>query len=567
MTTFPKLNSLFRFLELPVEIQVTCLGLASDTASLCTALSTCTTLLNLKEAAFKAFCHRNWPKVADVAMDALAKGVARPKTFWQHVVRTALMIQSSSAATTDPSLTFNEHMVEGRRVMLVEWLVQVSYAWSLDGAAIFFAVRIMDAFLAAVPPTSVQMLQLVGISCLRATVQGQQLLTHRMEDQAGAAPKDTCCSGFGAPRLQDSPCCSLDIHADTAAVTTAMQLTATATAIGATAATESPVADPSDPSSHQRLPSSASAAAHLCADVYSSEDVERMTGLVLECVFGRPSPGSLQTVNVGQQLSQPPVPPLPCRQCRCRTTRPVLLAAPTARHFLRGIWAADAAETALDSGTASASASTSASTSGALHLAGFLLHLSLLCPACCAAAPSHVAAAAVSLARETFGLPPWPPALRAVLPLRLDVDLDPLRERIAAAQTKYDVPYLRGAWMERLANAHWPVSERSGAAAEDQSRQGAAGPSRAEGREGVERADGGGGGGGGSEFRSIPVEVGHSKRAIGAVGAGDGNLDAAAAAAGFVDVVAAVGADVARRLVEDVVQGKVTLLPPRVRVS
>ncbi|GLI69706.1 hypothetical protein VaNZ11_014212, partial [Volvox africanus] len=162
-------NASNEFLELPIELQLTCLGLVPDIASLCHALSSCSTLRQRKEGAFKAFCHHNWPKIAHVASNAI-EGNETPFAFWEQVVHRAFMIHSATAATIDPMRTFNGHMTELRRVMVIEWLVQVSQARQLDGAAVFLATRFMDVYLALTPPVPVSMLQLVGISSLRTAL-------------------------------------------------------------------------------------------------------------------------------------------------------------------------------------------------------------------------------------------------------------------------------------------------------------------------------------------------------------------------------------------------------------
>ncbi|GIL51862.1 hypothetical protein Vafri_7763 [Volvox africanus] len=163
-------------------------------------------------------------------------------------------------------------------------------------------------------------------------------------------------------------------------------------------------------------PLCAATAVDLCADTYSVEDVERMTTCVADLV--------LQLNSDGERIRQGP------------------WVAPTARHFFRGLWAVAAAAVAP---------------MAALHLAGFLLHVSLMCPSCSAAPPSHVAAAALSLAMEVLGQPPWPPTLQRTMPLSLDEDLGPVRARIIAAQMKYDLPYMRGSWIEELSEACWSM--------------------------------------------------------------------------------------------------------------
>ncbi|GLC51572.1 hypothetical protein PLESTB_000516900 [Pleodorina starrii] len=194
-------------------------------------------------------------------------------------------------------------------------------------------------------------------------------------------------------------------------------------------------------------------------------------------------------------------------------SRPMM--APTARHFLRGLLPAAAAAVAP-----------AAALGAVLYLAGFLLHLSLLDATCCTAPPPHAAAAAMSLALEALGLPRWPPALRRALPLRLAEDLEPLRQRIAAAQLQRELPYLRSSWMKELSKRDWNLScvtwELSGM------------------RSGGGVADGDGAGGGVADG-AAEVEL-YGDDAVGMEGAGGGGAAAAVAAAGGGDAGTGAGA-------------------------
>jgi hypothetical protein len=78
-------------------------------------------------------------------------------------------------------------------------------------------------------------------------------------------------------------------------------------------------------------------------------------------------------------------------------------------------------------------------------LASFLLQLSLLDLPCCAYAPSHLAAAALSLAMTAFNKPAWPRALESYGSYTLEV-LDPLRRKLAAIQGALTASQLRRCW-------------------------------------------------------------------------------------------------------------------------
>jgi len=78
-------------------------------------------------------------------------------------------------------------------------------------------------------------------------------------------------------------------------------------------------------------------------------------------------------------------------------------------------------------------------------LASFLLQLSLLDLPCCACAPSHLAAAALSLSMTAFNKPAWPRALEAYGSYTL-ADLEPLRHKLAAIQADLPASQLRRCW-------------------------------------------------------------------------------------------------------------------------
>ncbi len=115
---------------MPLDLQLPCLAVVPDIASLCAALSSCAALRSISERAFEAFCHQHWPHMASVAAEATAPegegSVVPGAKFWRDTVRTALLVRDASAATTDAQATFNDHWYSERRILLVEWLIQVS---------------------------------------------------------------------------------------------------------------------------------------------------------------------------------------------------------------------------------------------------------------------------------------------------------------------------------------------------------------------------------------------------------------------------------------------------------
>ncbi|GIL90489.1 hypothetical protein Vretimale_17618 [Volvox reticuliferus] len=450
--------------------------------------------------------------------------------------------------------------------------MKVSQARQLDGAAVFLATRFMDVFLAFTPPVPVSLLQLVGISSLRTALRvlqdqktkSSETKTNRTRQSplmralastsasvvasvavavtvtAPLAPLACSCldpthSELRAPRpcLQRPSTWSSDQDSDFdcdvagdayAIVTTEISPSVRGGNGKATAmAPSSPPLSPPPPSSPSMLsvvvePLSAATAVDLCADAYSVEDVERMTKCIGDLIL-------LQLNGDGEPTRQGP------------------WMAPTARHFFRSLWAVAAADAAPM----------------AVLPPSFLMHVSLMCPSCSASPPSHVAAAALSLAMEALGQPPWPPALQRTLPLRLDEDLGPVRARIVAAQMKYDLPYMRGSWMEELSEARWSMDgkplERPILAAED-----------------TAAAASGGGSGGGlvGAGETIPSDRGAGGGVAGGpAGGGSGN----GAASGGGDAVSrsvdgggngcGVASNVAamRQIVEVIVQRKGALLP------
>ncbi|KAG7673371.1 putative Cyclin-A1-1 [Nannochloris sp. 'desiccata'] len=143
----------------------------------------------------------------------------------------------------------------------------------------------------------------------------------------------------------------------------------------------------------------ASRFAHISANTYTSEQVEEMTRAVSTLV-----PSSLNEY-------------------------------PNAKMHLRSLWFRAASQNGLI-------------TPREMHvysLASFLLQLSLLDLPCCACAPSHLAAAALSLSMTAFNKPAWPRALEAYGSYTFS-ELEPLRHKLAAIQADLTASQLRRCW-------------------------------------------------------------------------------------------------------------------------
>lgn len=114
--------------------------------------------------------------------------------------------------------------------------------------------------------------------------------------------------------------------------------------------------------------------------------------------------------------------------------------APNAKMFLRGYW-----YRAIDAGVAAPEE---------MHIyatASFLLQLSLLDLPSAAFAPSQRAAAALSLAFDTFGKASWPATMQR-FGSHLLADLLPCRARLQEAQASLKVTQLRGMWRLQYKN-------------------------------------------------------------------------------------------------------------------
>ncbi|KAG2500823.1 hypothetical protein HYH03_001585 [Edaphochlamys debaryana] len=365
-------------------------------------------------------------------------------------------METATCAQVDPSLYLarGDAGAAETRAVLVEWMLEVCHVWTdVDGATTFHAVRILDAALAALPSPPKNLLQLLGVCCLRVAM-GRK--------SSPAAPQQA--------QAQEQ-------------------------------------AQPSEPQSHGPAeagpdPLAPARFVDICAGIYLEADVERMTALIWNTLNG----GTPSTAGPADSSSAPGPAPVPgpeagpgapaaaadgvtpppansaasfaataaasgCCGCsdgggeggsaaataaesRARAAR--LLSAPTARHFLRALWAAEAEALAEARTTAAhraeskphaqdTAASGHAASAAAAHgpgpakarppsavpemqLASFLLQLALLRPTLSAAPPAQLAAAAVAAARGVLGREPWPERLQRVIPL---APCDPLLVRLA----------------------------------------------------------------------------------------------------------------------------------------
>ncbi len=145
---------------------------------------------------------------------------------------------------------------------------------------------------------------------------------------------------------------------------------------------------------------------------------------------------------------------------------------------------------------------------------------------CCAACPAQLAAAALSVALETLGLPPWHPVLQRRVFATLS-ELEPLRARLRALQESAEVPNLRCQWRQLLKHVVHRYAQRAAVeAAEVADVEADAGAvEAAEVAAEAAAAEGAGGGGvgreagaaGGQVFAGV-AELGHVRRLVKAAG-------------------------------------------------
>eukprot|EP00887_Chlorella_sp_A99_P007648 scaffold20.g7648.t1 len=167
--------------QLPSELLVLDVLSRLDAADLSRALGACKNWHGFGEAAWRAACFRRWRRWSEIAQAASPEDVVWKRQFELLQLRD----DEASCLPDVPRIRRSQPVVtERHRSILVEWLCEVSFDWSLESTLPFKAVIYLDYYLEAQPVDELSRFQLIGLACLRAAMGDARKPTALAADEA-----------------------------------------------------------------------------------------------------------------------------------------------------------------------------------------------------------------------------------------------------------------------------------------------------------------------------------------------------------------------------------------------
>lgn len=118
---------------------------------------------NVRESVWRAACERRWPALSQASSAA---------TQWQRQHNLLELREKEVDAVPSVQAIYELQKVvdSSHRMILTEWLTEVSWEWQLESTIIFKAVNYLDWYLSQHTIEAFEQVQLVGIACLRAAM-------------------------------------------------------------------------------------------------------------------------------------------------------------------------------------------------------------------------------------------------------------------------------------------------------------------------------------------------------------------------------------------------------------